>query len=212
MIEASADVFEAHKSLWRDDGLVYRMENVRNYENQLNSGTQFNLSHQTNIKSLKSALSVLTDQTAANSGVNAIAVQEAYSQSTFNKKDMNSFRFRVGGLSYPEYGSVNVDNVGCAEAWRMLKQALGDDSVRMQSSIDPWRFRTTTGDRFIMGMRFSKDYSYNTGLDCSSNYLEQEMVLNTTIVSGTDDQTVHTFLTYDQALILSEKQGMRVYY
>lgn len=209
MVEPSADVFESHKALWREDGLVYRTENVRSYQNQLTTGNQFNVSYQTNIKSLKSILSVLTDQSDANSSQNSAAAQQHYSQSTFNKKDMNSFRFRVGGMAFPDYGPVDVDSLGNAEAWRMLQAALRMPGHR-ESSIDPWQWRSATGNKFIMGMSFSKDMSYNTGIDASSNYVEHEIVLGTTI--DADPQTMHSFLEFDQVLIISEKHGARVFY
>lgn len=213
MIEPSASVFEAHRRLWKDDGLVYRVDGVRSYEHQFNSGTQFNVSFQTNIKSLKKALSVMVDQTAAMSTVDNAAGQELASQSAFNKKDMSSYRFKVGGLSFPDYGSVNVDNVGSAEAWRQLKLVLGDDEMRTGSSIPNWKWRETDSDKFIASMLFSKEGDvYNCGVDVSNNYLEMEVVLGTAIVSGTDDQTNITFLMYDQALVISEKNQVRLYY
>lgn len=213
MIEPSADIFEAHRSMWSDSGLVYRMTSIRNFENQLTTGTQFNITHQTNLKSVQNVLSVLTNQNSANSGSVSVAGVREKAQSTFNKKDMSYYKFRVGGLSFPDYGNVNVDNVNSSEAWKQLQLSLDNMYNKiMTPSVSNWEWRDVDSEKFVMGMLFAKEPNvYNTGLDMSLNFLEQEINLKTALQANVDPQTLHTFINYDQVLNIS-KSAIRLFY
>jgi hypothetical protein len=216
MVEPANDVFEAHKRLWADSGLVYRMLDYRAYENQMSSGDNFNFSYQTNIKSAQHIFSVMTEQSKANSASgNNATTQTHASQSTFNKKDLQTFRFRIGGIQYPDYGDVDCSlDATNAQAWAQLQLVLGNmGQSQSGSSIEPWEWNSDTSEKFIMAVNFAKENGvYNTGTNIANNWIEHEMVLNTALVSGTDSQTLHTFIGYDQVLVLSEDDGFRIYY
>ena len=222
MVEPSAQVFEAHRRLWGDEGLVYKFDSFRCYENQLTSqGTQYNLSLQSNIKSLKSAYSVVAVQADQSASGNRAATQDASCQSTFLKDNMISYRYRIGGLAYPDYGPVSVNDVASGEAWAQLKLAVEVAmGSKMGNCIESYEWAKVRSKKFIMGMLFAKDGSYNSGIDASSNYLELELVYNSyaaqaagSDVVGVDQAlTLYTFLQFDEVAVLSRDQGLRVYY
>lgn len=188
------------------------MLNVRNFQNQLaNGGDSFNLTYQTNLKSVQSILSVMTNELESNSGsVSRQAIKEL-SQSTFNKNQLSYYRFRIGGEQYPQYGNVDTSLANSSEAWKQLQLALGTLGVEtMTPSISNYEWRSATSDKFVMSMLMAKEKDiYNTGADAVLNYIEHEIKLGAGVGSN---QTLHTFINFDQVLVLSRQQGARLYY
>ena len=220
MVEPSADVFESHKQMWKEDGLVYKMMNYRTYESQIAaSSTQVNLTYQTNIKSLQSAFVVLLDQGNQSASGNRALTQAAYSQSAFLKQNLKYFQFKSGGQSWPDYGVCNVDDISSGQAWKQLQLALGTLANKIgASSIDSWKWADVRSDKFIIASLFAKEHDvYNTGVDVSSNYLELELNFNALaagppVVGVNAALTAIAFLAFDECLVLSQKDGLRSYY
>jgi len=214
MVEPSASVFNAHKALYKKSGLVYRMKGIRNYENQLTTtgGTQFNLTYQANLKSVSTALCVLTDQALDNATTDTDGtVQKQQCQSNFLKGDILSWRWRAGGLNFPQYSSVDCANYALAEDWQQLQ--LVKDAIAFRNGsegcISARDWHASDGSKYIIAMQFSKDKTFNTGIDCSNNYLELELVYNSAFSTN---RTLHSFLMYDMAMVLSEQERVRLYY
>lgn len=219
MIEPSGDVFDAHKRMWMEDGLVYRMNGIRAFTNQLAAqGTEYNITFQSNIKSVIAALCVSVVQSTQSAAGNSAATQQAYAQSAFLKDNLQSFRFRCGGLSFPDYGECNVNDPSAGQAWNQLQMVVGNLMDNQGGCIPAWKWADVRSDKFVIGMRFQKELGvYNTGVDASSNYLELELVYpayaaGPPVVGVDANRSFVTWLMYDQVAILHKDSGLRLFY
>ncbi len=213
LVTPSDTIFSLHDQMYKSTGLVYRMLNYRHQVSQMGLTNQFNFTYQTNLKSVVGVISVVSDLANNSSSGNAAATQSEYSQSNFYKDAMSSFRFKCGGLSFPDYSAVDVDDVGSGKAWKQLQMLLMKAGPPLRgcvnmSSIPSHKWQATDSKKFILGCLMAKDSSYNTGVNLSGNSLEMAIVYTTSLTRA---RTLHSWLIHDQVMVISKDNGVICY-
>ena len=213
MVEPSLDVMQEYETKYIQDGLIYHFMDYKNFKFLLLAGQkQYNFEYNNaRLKSVQCVLSVMTNDYSNSSTVTVEGVRD-YCQSNFLKNNMNSYRFQVGGKSFPQYDDrkVNVDSIGNGEAWKQLQLALGVMGIKCKTtSISNHQWRDRDSDKFIMAMLLAKQkYAFRTGINCMLNPIKQDILLNDVLANT---GVLHSFVVYDKVITLSPA-GFEMYY
>lgn len=205
---APGEIAEGHQALYNDMGLVFTYKGWRHFQNGINSGSEsavFNI--QTNLKSIKSIVSVITDRATADN--DSDATQSYKSNSSFLRSNLNAYRYFSGALRFPEYSEVDLstDPLGSqAMAQYLLAMDMYDSRLDSPTSIRPYEWRGLDATKFVAAVSTSKYNDFYSGLDSSNDFIEAEFRFNSALSSNVN---VHTWLSYDTMLVLS-KDGIRV--
>jgi hypothetical protein len=207
MIRPSDKVFKMHDMLYNSKGIWMPYLNYRHFRNRIDAAsTDSVLTIQTNLSSVRHALSVFVD--AARSDSSGLTTQNYESQASFLKDGLTSYRFSAGGQQYPDYGHVNTDSAFSAEAWSQLMLAFNiKENTFQKCRIRPYQWQSNTSDKFIISTNFAKDNSLWNGLSLKNNFLE----LDVRKTAGASALNCHSFLGYDSSLLISRKDNVRVF-
>lgn len=201
---------DGHKALWSSQGMLFPFTAWRHYENTIQSNSQdVVLNVQSNLNSVRGVVSVQTDQVRANSSQD-VTSQNYKSQSTFLRENLIRYRYQNGSERYPEYSEVRMDDdVFGAQAWEQLSLTF-DNKVSMydNTSIKPSEWRGLNSSKFIISAPMKKHASLYSGADLSLQYLEIDLQKS---AASEKALAVHTWLAHDSVLMLSKKEGVRIF-
>jgi hypothetical protein len=207
MLRPSDKVFKMHDMLYNSKGIWMPYLNYRHFRNRVdNASTDAVLTIQTNLSSVRHALTVMVDATRADSS--GQTTQDYESQASFLKDGLTSYRFSAGGEQFPDYGPVDTAGVFSGEAWAQLMLSFNiKENTFQKCRIKPYQWQSNSSDKFILSTNFAKDESLWNGLSLKNNFLE----LDVRKTAGAVDLNAHTYLGYDSALLISRKDNVRVF-
>jgi hypothetical protein len=210
-ITPDAEVIKMHDMQYNSpEGITFSYLDYKHLPFDVPTGsTNVNLSHLTNLSSVKHVISVLTNSDDANSDV--IATQTANSNSTFNKCDMIAYRFSCGGLQFPEYREVRCDGVsGCGEVFSQMQLTFNHMSNTLLSNrIKPYEWFSRNSTKWFITTPTTKDNTVWSGLNTKNNYLDLNLQFNGGGVAS--KQILHSFIGFDKICVIQRSVGLRIW-
>lgn len=207
MIRPVRDIIEAHKSLAKSSGFMLYYRDFRHFPISLTGGSaNYNLQIQTNLNSVHNIISVMVDQKRADS--DDATSQNYLCQSSFLRDSLKLYRYTLGGRQYPNFDYVRMDNGGnadslAAQAYKQLEMVLGVDVKYTTPSIEPFQWRSSSSDKFIISTTMSKYANYNCGVQASNTAIEIDLQKQT---GNASNQVLHNFLHHDTLAVIGDNK------
>jgi hypothetical protein len=215
MLYPSAEVLAVHEKAFAGKGIKIPYTRYDTHLLSIAAAGQQNFNIQSNKNSIQRVLAVMcrTDRSVS---VDATNSQINFSQSTFNKLNLQNYQFKIGSQSFPDFGNIEAASSDNWLTWNELQDALtiydryNKHSAKDNSSgarIRPHQWAPTTSDKFILGTAMSKDGSFFSGQSARLNNVQ--LSLNVSTVP--QPHTLIVFMHYDCLLEISQGKGVLIY-